>query len=104
MKSTKWKPPHEGWLKLNFDGSVRILKDSHRSVIFIYNGQLNFCEIHEDELMAVKGVIKLREDHVRVIIEGDLGNVINWCYHLRLVPWCQTSIMDEILLSTQSKS
>ncbi|KAL4192206.1 hypothetical protein AMTRI_Chr06g171160 [Amborella trichopoda] len=107
----KWKPPLEVWLKLNFEGSVcpeiqkasygGILKDSHRSVIFIYSGQLDFCGIHEDELMVVKGVLNLQEDHVHVIIEGDSGNVINWYPHPRLVPWRLTSVMDEILFYTK---
>ncbi|XP_020523023.1 uncharacterized protein LOC110007289 [Amborella trichopoda] len=39
------------------------------------NGQLDLIDIHEAELMAVKeGFLKLQEDHVRVIIEGDSAN------------------------------
>ncbi|KAL4192535.1 hypothetical protein AMTRI_Chr06g172480 [Amborella trichopoda] len=96
-----------GWLKLNFDGSVRheshkacfggILRNHDGDIIFSFFGQLAFGDINEAELKAVKKrVSRLTSDHNHIIIEGDSANVINWCSHPFSIPWRYTSILGEI--------
>ncbi|KAL4183904.1 hypothetical protein AMTRI_Chr11g157460 [Amborella trichopoda] len=115
VKSAVWKPPLQGWLKLNFDGSVRavevvanysgILRNHLEDPIFIYSGGLQFCDINEIELCAVKeGVSRLQVCHSKVLVEGDLANIISWYKHPHKAPWLWTSVMDDIQLAISSKN
>ncbi|KAL4181166.1 hypothetical protein AMTRI_Chr12g235830 [Amborella trichopoda] len=78
----------ESWFKLKFDGSVRgtqsgydgLLRDHNSTFIWFFSGSLQYCEINEVELLAIKmGVSRLAHSHRKVIIEGDAANIILWC-------------------------
>ncbi|KAL4184423.1 hypothetical protein AMTRI_Chr10g225530 [Amborella trichopoda] len=87
-RSASWVRSPEGWLKLNFDRSLRLedglagyrglLRDSIEVVVWQYQGRSHICDINEIELRAlIEGIIKLQPRDDRIIIEGDSTNVIS---------------------------
>ncbi|XP_077228528.1 uncharacterized protein LOC143861493 [Tasmannia lanceolata] len=83
-----WKPPAQGILRLNFDGSSMgnprplgiggLLRDEDGVVLWAFRGPIGVAEASEAEFHAAHQDIKMLQnvDLNKVVVEGDSLNVI----------------------------
>ncbi|XP_077240356.1 uncharacterized protein LOC143881253 [Tasmannia lanceolata] len=106
--SPQWKPPPQGLLKVNFDGSSLgnpgpasiggLCRDALGEVLWSFSGPLGVCDSNEAEVRAMYTGIKRidKELYDKIIVEEDSKNVIRWLLRSAAPPWRFWSFFDEI--------
>ncbi|KAK1268719.1 hypothetical protein QJS04_geneDACA008217 [Acorus gramineus] len=92
-----WSPPHEGWFKLNTDGSLAddrggygaLIRNEHAEFVIGLAGRLDLPSINLLELKAIeKGVdLGLSINLTKLWIESDSTTAIAWLLGKGCIPW-----------------
>lgn len=109
----KWKPPEQGWIKLNFDGAARgnpgvagigiCLHNAEGKILGRIEKPIGIKTNNEAEIEAIRlGLAWCKKWRLkRIVIEGDSAIIINAIRQGRTPNWKLNSAIDQLMESLE---
>lgn len=104
----KWKPPPEGWVKLNFDGSIRnnsaasgfVIRNSKGHVLLAGAKNIGDNTISVAKCMALRDGLAyaIHRGWRNILVEGDSKLIIECANQAADPPWSICTLMKDIKL------
>lgn len=104
--SIRWSPPRDGFVKLNFNGSMInqnaafgfVIRNENGTIIIIRAHCVGQNTISVAECLALHGGLWMENSRgfKRIIVEGDSKLFIEFIYSVFNAPWRLKTILDDI--------